>query len=94
MIVSQFYDAYFDGDTERMKQYLADDYKGHLDVYQGGSSQDVVVQSVETLSNEETSQMIRVTFLETELDDSYTYLMLELVKEEDNWRISSYGLDK
>ena len=38
--------------------------------------------------------MIRVTFLETELDDSYTYLMLELVKEEDNWRISSYGLDK
>lgn len=94
MIVSQFYDAYFDGDTERMKQYLADDYKGHLDVYQGGSSQDVVVQSVETLSNEETSQMVRVTFLETELDDSYTYLMLELVKEEDNWRISSYGLDK
>ena len=52
------------------------------------------VESVETLSNEETSQMVRVTFLETELDDSYTYLMLELVKEEDNWRISSYGLDK
>lgn len=89
-----FCSAYFAGDTEEMKRYLADGHSGPLEVYQAGSPQSVVLHSVDVLNASESPRIVRVTFLETELDDSYTYLMLELVKEEDNWRISSYGLDK
>ena len=89
-----FSGAYFAGDAEEMKRYLADGYTGPLDVYQAGSPQSVVIHSVDALNAPESPRIVRVTFLETELDDSFTYLMLELVKQGDSWRVSFYALEK
>ncbi|MDD5864365.1 MAG: leucine-rich repeat protein [Firmicutes bacterium] len=89
-----FSQAYFAGDEAQMQRYLAADYNGSLDIYLASSPQSVVIQSVDVLNTSEDSGIVKVTFLETEQDDSFTYLMLDLVRQGDHWRISSYGLDK
>ena len=39
-------------------------------------------------------QTASVEFKNTEQDDSYLYLTIEFIKQEDGWKIQFYGLEK
>lgn len=100
MTVWAFYDAYFAGDTEQMKAYLANPDSGSVKPYGEDGGENVVVNAVKGLPAEEEFKQvgdtvpISVEFLQTQTSDSFTYLTLELVKQENGWRVASYGLEK
>lgn len=39
-------------------------------------------------------EFMAVEFLEGDWSDSLSYLSMELVKQEDGWKVRSYGLEK
>lgn len=94
--MEQFSSAYFTGDTRRMRELLADSFSGTVEAY--GGSQDYVVNreigSPEAVMQVGDTLTAVVEFKESAESDSYTYLTMELVKQEDDWKVQSYGLEK
>lgn len=92
----QFSSAYFTGDAEGMRCFLADDFTGKVEIYSG--SQDYFINR-EIGRPEEVMQVgdtltAWIEFKESPSSDSYTYLTMELIKQEDGWKVLFYGLEK
>lgn len=91
-----FSNAYFTADTQTMQRHLVEDYPKRLETYSG--SPDFQVTDIKGVPEEALQDGDRVTvwveFRETPDTDSYTYLTLEMVKLEGNWKVASYTLEK
>lgn len=96
-VMTAFYTAYFDGDTETISQYLADSFSGTPEVYDAPeTAEDVEIREIRGLDAvpEDASECgLSLVFVEPG-DDSYTYLAVDFVKENGSWKVNFYGLEK
>ena len=94
-----FSTAYFAGDKEEMRKYLADSFEGDIDVYSDADTQltgmtalkgledigEVKIGDTYTLSMD--CQM-------TGMGEGFCYLTMEVEKQEDGWKIVFYGMER
>lgn len=98
-VIMDFVEGYFSANQITM---LANYYGGSenlKDVYTQDASrvQIVSLRGLDSLDEQITQSgfgVVSLTFLETELDDSYTYLSMEVLKTQAGYRVSFYGLEK
>lgn len=97
-LAETFSAAFFTGDTATLKKYLVKDFEYKIEVYDKTDRWDkVIVNAIKGLDNfkeNDLSGTISVEYWEAEFDDSFTYLTIELRKENADWKVSSYGLEK
>lgn len=96
--MTEFYTAYFNGDTEGIRQYLSDSFSGTPEVYDApDTAADIQIRAVRGLDSvtEDASDECGLSLEFTAPgDDSFTYLSVTFVKENGEWKVSSYGLEK
>lgn len=88
--------AYFGGDGDALRAYLADSFEGKAETYEGpGTAQILAVRGPGTDENLPvgSTKEISVEFLDS-TEDSYTYLTLGFVKQAEGWKVQWYGLEK
>ncbi len=98
-LVEEFASCYFSKDRDAMKAYLTADFGSLIDAYPY-AAENVVIQGYrlpQSVTHELASSgscWASVAFRESPESDSYTYLSVTLVLENDEWKIESYGLEK
>lgn len=98
-VVSQFMEAYFGGDGEKISQYLSESYQGDQEVYTDTGNQAPVIHAIKGLDDvardmaEWGAVYPSVEFRITPDSDYYIYLSMELVWEDNQWKVSFYGLE-
>lgn len=90
--------AYFDGDQEKIRDCLADSYDGEIDVYTDagpGLTGMISVKGVGDIKEAEIgdTQTVSVMFNMLDTGEGLRYLTLEMVKQEDGWKVDFYGLE-
>lgn len=91
--------AYFAGEKEEMRKYLADSYEGDLDVYSDADTKLVEImelKGVEDIADAQTGDT-HIVSLECNMagtGEGLWYLTLEVIKQEEGWKILSYGMEK
>ena len=75
------------GDSSYLPTYTADASRVRIVALRGLEELDKNIREYGVAS-------VSLTFLETEEDDSYTYLSMEVMKTQAGYRIGSYGLEK
>lgn len=98
-IMEEFSKAYFEADVEGMELYLADSYERPIDTYSETGEKvivtDTTIKGLNDIAEKDINDVIEVWFefrypIEA---DSYQYLTLEMIKLEEGWKISSYGIE-
>lgn len=97
-VVSDFSEAYFAADTGKMQEYLEEGFAWQVEGYPG-NGEAVSIENIRGLSETKQRQVgdvefMAVEFLEGDWSDSLSYLSMELVKQEDGWKVRSYSLEK
>lgn len=97
-IASDFSRAYFDGDQEELRKYLADSYDGDIEIYPDAEPKVAGMTAVRGLEDIEESQIGDTQVVSLECDRANTgegllYLTLEMVKQENGWKVYFYGLE-
>ena len=93
--IDQFLELYFQGSASRdlMQSYLAASYEGDIDVHQGGSISEL---KTKVLSDEAPygngTYGAAIEFRDSAYPDMFQYMEIIFVREEGEWKISSYGL--
>ncbi len=90
--------AYFDGDQEKIRDCLADSYDGEIDVYTDagpGLTGMISVKGVGDIKEAEIgdTQTVSVMFNMLDTGEGLRYLTLDLIKQEDGWKVEFYGLE-
>lgn len=94
-----FAGAYFAGNTEEMRKYLADSYGGDIDVYSDGDAGPegmIALKGLEDVGEAAVGDT-RTVSLECSMagmGEGLSYLTLEMEKQEEGWKILSYGLER
>lgn len=94
-----FAQAYFTGDKEEMRKYLADSYEGNNDVYSDGEAGPEGMMALKGLEDvgEAAVGDTHIVSLECSMagmEEGLLYLTLEVEKQEEGWKILSYGLER
>lgn len=92
-IALEFADVYFYGGAEDIEPWLVDDYQWGVDTYDSEAPTDILLQYVFPSEDEENLWSASIRFRMGN-EDSFTYLVLELVEGEEGWKVSFFGLDK
>lgn len=98
-VIMDFAEGYFSANRITMLANYYGDSQNLKDMYTQDASR-VQIVSLRGLDNldeqieENGFGSVSLTFLETELDDSYTYLSMEILKTQAGYRVSFYGLEK
>lgn len=92
-IALEFADVYFYGGAEDIEPWLVDDYQWGVDTYDSEAPTDILLQYVFPSENEENLWSASIRFRMGN-EDSFTYLVLDLVQGDEGWKVSFYGLDK
>ena len=100
-VMMEFYTAYFNGDEEGIRQYLSADFSGTPEVYDAPETAgDIEIREIKSFvdmtesednSFEQYSQSVEFV---APGEDSFTYLSVDFVKENGEWKVLSYGLEK
>lgn len=99
VIISQFMKAYYSGDRAAVQAYLSDNYSGTVDVYFDYEPADPVINAIKGLDNLVVDMCywgeIRpsIEFRKTPDSDYYMYLSMTLTWENNQWKVSEYGLE-
>ena len=98
-VMTAFYTAYFHGDEEGIRQYLSADFSGTPETYAAPETAgDIEIREIRGISDVPESDPSGECSLALEFvapgEDSFTYLSAAFVKENGEWKISSYGLEK
>lgn len=99
-VADRFSDAYFSGNIDGIKEYLAESFSGELECYHPneGESAEVEIIQVKGLQNINIFNMRKSCHISVEFravyEDSLTYLETDIVREKSDWKIKSYGLEK
>ncbi len=95
-IVVEFATAYFDGNIDVMRKFLASTYEGEIDIYEStGTISDLTVKG---LSNVEQKKIykgkctVSLEFKDSNYENMF-YLTFEFIRQEDRWKIQSYGVE-
>ena len=98
-IVNAVADAYFTADTDMIQQYLVNPYEWTMDVYNNSDRADEIsiieIKGIpdNLAGNIGDECVVSLEFINPG-EDSYTYLTMELIKEEGSWKVKYYGLEK
>lgn len=92
-IAMEFADVYFYGGMEDIEPWLVQDYQWGAYTYDSEAPTDILLQYVYPSEDEEAVWNAVIRF-RVGHEDSFTYLVLELVEGEEGWKVSFFGLDK
>lgn len=97
--VDAFAEAYFAGEKEEMGKYLADSYSGDIDIYSDADTKLVEIMELKGMEDIADAQTGDTHIVSLECNMAGTgeglwYLTLEVVKQEEGWKILSYGMEK
>lgn len=95
-IIEEFAAYYFNGDVAALQKYLTTPYEGDIDTYEGsGTADNFTIKGLPDAGerNADNKWEASLEFMDSE-EDSYTYLTFSFVKQEDGWKIQSYGIEK
>lgn len=92
-IAMEFAQVYFYGGAEDIEPWLVDDYQWGVDTYDSEAPTDILLQYVFPSKDEENLWSASIRFRMGN-EDSFTYLVLDLVQGDEGWKVSFYGLDK
>ena len=92
-IALEFADVYFYGGAEDIEPWLVDDYQWGVDTYDSEAPTDILLQYVFPSEDEENLWSASIRFRMGN-EDSFTYLVLDLIQGDEGWKVSFYGLDK
>ena len=98
-IVNAFAAAYFAADTDMIQQYLVNPYEWTLDVYSNPNQADEVsISEIKGIPKNPAGNIGDECVVSLEFknpgEDSFTYLTIELIKDEGSWKVKYYGLEK
>ena len=99
VIISQFMEAYFSGDGDTVQVYLSDSHSGNIDVYTDFEPADPVINSIKGLDNLVLDMAYwgelrpSIEFKKAPDSDYYVYLSMTLTWEDNQWKVSEYGLE-
>ena len=92
-IALEFADVYFYGGAEDIAPWLVEDYQWGAYAYDSEAPTDILLQYVYP-SEDEADVWNAVIRFRVGDEDSFTYLVLELVQSGEGWKVSFFGLDK
>ncbi len=92
-IAMEFADVYFYGGMEEIEPWLVEDYQWGAYAYDSEAPSDILLQYVYPSEDEENLWSASIRFRMGN-EDSFTYLVLDLVQGDEGWKVSFYGLDK
>ena len=100
-LMTMFYTAYFNKDIDTIEQFLAEGFQDDVSVVGNeiSSLEDVEIIEVKGWKNvvnkdnigDECELSLEFKFPN---EDSYTYLTVDVIKEDSSWKITWYGLEK
>ena len=99
IVVSQFMRAYYSGDVDAVKELLSASYDSKVEVYTDHEPANPEIHAIKGLENWasdlEQWGSIRpsIEFRKTPDSDYYIYLSMTLVWEDNQWKVSEYGLE-
>lgn len=92
-----FASAYFDGNADAMQQFLTNTYDGEIDTYKStGTVRDLTLKGLsdtDTKKIENESYVVSLEFRDSNYEDMFLYLTCVLSRQENNWKIQSYGVE-
>lgn len=97
VVLEDFAEAYFDGDVDDVKKFLASTYEGKIDIYEDpGTVSDLTVKGLsdadaKKIENGECN--VSIQFRDSSYEDMFLYLSCTLVKEQGDWKIQFYGVE-
>lgn len=92
-IALEFADVYFYGDMDEIEPWLVEDYQWGAYTYDSEAPTDILLQYVYPSEDEEDVWNAVIRFRVGD-EDSFTYLVLELLQDGEGWKVSFFGLDK
>lgn len=99
-IIDEFATAYFGGNVDAVRKFLADTYEGGIGIYENaGTISDMTVKGLSSgggkkkLENGVYTVSVALEFKDSNHADMLLYLTLEFVKQEDGWKIQFYGME-
>lgn len=96
-IVEEFSAAYFDGNTDDIKQFLADTYEGEIETYEStGAVSDFTVKGLSDSDDKKAENgecAVSLEFRDSACDDMLLYLTFLFVRQDTGWKIQFYGLE-
>ena len=98
-VISQFMKAYYSGNKDAVRQFLSDSHSGNIDVYTDYESADPVIHAVKGLDNLVLDMAYwgeiypSIEFRITPDSDYFVYLSMTLTWEDNQWKVSDYGLE-
>ena len=101
VVISEFMKAYFSGDKDMVEAFLSQDYPWDwgVDVYSDFATADPQINAIKGLDSIVYDMASRgelypsVEFRITPDSDYYVYLSMTLTWEDDQWKVSAYGLE-
>ena len=91
--LEDFTRAYFYGTAEDVQPFLAADFQGPVDAYQGGEPSGIETRLLVPQENDPSRYVASIQFVAGD-EDSYTYLAIDLVNTAEGWKVAFYGLEK
>ena len=91
--LENFTRAYFYGTAEDVQPFLAADFQGPVDAYQGGEPSGIETRLLFPQEDDPSRYVASIQFVAGD-EDSYTYLSIDLVNTDEGWKVAFYGLEK
>ena len=91
--LENFTRAYFYGTAEDVQPFLAADFQGPVDAYQGGEPSGIETRLLFPQEDDPSRYVASIQFVAGD-EDSYTYLSIDLVNTDAGWKVAFYGLEK
>ncbi len=93
--VSAFEQAFFENDVQGIKAQLISNYPYRIEGYAGSGYQLVNIKGLPEASEYPVGTRCRISLeILEDGDDSYSYLTLEMIRQEEGWKVESYYLEK
>lgn len=96
-IAEEFAAAYFDGDTDTVRKYLAGTFEGESDTYEGtGTVSGLTVKGLSDTDEkkvEDGRYTVSLEFRDSSYEDMFLYLTVVFIRQEDGWKVQSYGVE-
>ena len=91
--LEDFTRAYFYGTAEDVQPFLASDFQGPVEAYQGGEPSGIETRLLFPQEDDPSRYVASIQFIAGE-EDSYTYLAIDLLNTAEGWKVAFYGLEK
>ena len=96
-VLEAFAESYFNGDVGAIQKFLASTYEGEVDIYEGtGMISDLTVKGLSDTDEKKVENgkcNASIEFRDSNYEDMFLYLTCNLVKEQGEWKIQSYGIE-